>query len=372
MFAACAEHTLLRIDSRNPCTSMKTTSFVTATLLLSSFASAQILASDNFSYTGQLNANGWGSHSGTGFFVNANGSVATLQHGSGSREDVNLPFTALTATDVVFASFTMNVPSGNPVNPDAEGTYFVHFKDTGSAFRGRVGVLSPAAGGDFRLAVHADSANLGAGTAWPVELSFDTNYTVVFSWDAATGTSQLWLNPFNATAPSISHTGTVTGTLISQFALRQSNDHTGSVLIDDVVVGRSFNDAFCASPNSIPQLDTPDCSVATFSVTGSPLAGNQVNVTLTGASVPAIVLSTLNVDLPLLPLLACDCVLVPSPDITAFVSTLTLTVPATLPPSTRVFIQGGDLTSLPGAASPCDPGIGLFFGLTDAFCIVTG
>ena len=105
--------------------------------LLSATASAQVLATDDFSYTGSLTANGWAAHSGAGNKeIQSNGSFAILDFSPGSGEDVNLAFPPLTATEDVYASFTLNVPSGNPVNPDNNGSYFLHFKDAGFGRRG--------------------------------------------------------------------------------------------------------------------------------------------------------------------------------------------------------------------------------------------
>ncbi|MEZ6036183.1 MAG: hypothetical protein R3F29_01795 [Planctomycetota bacterium] len=343
-----------------------------AALAIPAALSAQVVASDNFSYVGDLTANGWTAHSGAGAkVIQANGSTARLDHSGGSGEDVNLAFAAFGATDVIYASFTLNVPSGNPVNPDSQGTYFIHFKDSGSAFRARTGVLSPAATGDFGLAINADSSNLGAGAIWPVDLAFDTDYTVVISWDAATDESKMWVNPFAETSPSVSHMGTLTGTLIESFCLRQSNDHTGFVDIDNVVVGHAFADVFCASPNSIVKLATPECAVATLDVTGSALAGGVISATVNGGTVPVVVLSTTNVNLPLLPFFGCDCLVVPSLDAIG-VGTYAIGLPATLPAGVQLFIQGVDLTATSGTASPCDFGAGLWLGLTDAACVVTG
>lgn len=350
-----------------------THSTLAASLLLTGVASAQVVASDNFSYVGPLTSNGWTAHSAGGNkVIMSNGSFATLDQSAGSGEDINLAFAPFGAADTVYASFTLNMPSGNPVNPDNQGLYFAHFKDLTTLFRARTGVLSPAAGGDFQLAINADNADLGLGAAWPIDLVFDTNYTVVISWNAATGESKLWVNPYAESSPSVSHTGTFTGTIIEQFALRQSNDYTGLNYIDDVVVGRTFADVVCASQGSISVLDTPDCAAATFAVTGSPFAGNTVTATVSGATgVPLVIAGASSVNVPLLGLFGCDCVLVPSFDALIVGASLPIALPPALPPGAILFLQGGDLTFASSVASPCDV-TGLFLGLTDAACIVTG
>ena len=226
---------------------------ITQTLVLAglaSMASAQVVATDDFAYVGALTANGWVPHSGAGNkVVMSDGSVATLEQSGGSGEDVSLVFAPFTATDTIYAKFDFTVLSGTPVNPDGSGLYFAHFKDANFAFRARTGVLSPAAAGDFVLAIHADNSNLGLGTAWATDLLFDTQYTVVISWDASTGTSNLWLDPVDMSSMSISHTGTFTGDLMEAFAFRQSNDYTGFIEVDNVVVGHTFDDV-CPSTSA--------------------------------------------------------------------------------------------------------------------------
>ena len=223
---------------------MKHVLSLVSAVAIASTASAQIYASDNFSYNGALTSNGWLAHSGAGNkVINANGSYATLDFSSGSGEDVNLPFTsgALGASDDVYASFTLNVPSGNPVNPDGNGSYCAHFKDSGFGFRGRFGLLSPAGSGDFTVAINTSSANLGAGGVWATDLSFDTNYTIIISYDAATGDSNLWVDPTSVSSTSVTANGSA-GTLIETVCLRQSNDHTGFIYISELVAGDTFGD----------------------------------------------------------------------------------------------------------------------------------
>jgi hypothetical protein len=221
---------------------MKPAITLVAILAAASAASAQTLASDDFAYTGALTSNGWTAHSGAGNkVINSNGSFATLEFSGGSGEDINLAFAAQTATDVTYASFTLNVPSGNPVNPDNNGSYFAHLKDASFGFRARTGLLSPSGSGDFGIGINASSSSIGNGAVWGSDLSFDTNYTIVISYDASSGDSSLWVDPTSSSSTSITHTGTA-GTLIDSVALRQANDHTGFIYVDDVLAGQSFND----------------------------------------------------------------------------------------------------------------------------------
>lgn len=86
------------------------------------------------------------------------------------------------------------------------------------------------------------------------DLDFDTWYRVVISWDAASGESELWLNPTVQTDPKITHTGGNTGDLIEAFALRQSNDYTGFQGIDNVFVGHTFGDVVVPEPATLVLL----------------------------------------------------------------------------------------------------------------------
>ena len=218
-----------------------------ASLTFAAAASAQVTGTDSFSYTGDLTSNGWTAHSGAGNKpINSDGSITTLDFSSGSGEDINLACAPFGDMATSYASFTLNVPSGNPVNPDNNGSYFAHLKDGGFGFRARTGLLSPAATGDFGIGINADSSSVGNGAVWAADLAFDTDYLVVISYDAATGTSNLWIDPASMASTSVSHTGTNVGTVIESFALRQSNDHTGFITVDNVVIGSSFDDVTVA------------------------------------------------------------------------------------------------------------------------------
>lgn len=318
-------------------------------LFFAGTAAAQVVASDDFVYVGDLTANGWAAHSGAGNkAIASDGSVATLDFSSGSGEDVNLPFAAFTAADTIYASFTLNVPSGNPVTPDNNGSYFAHLKDASFGFRGRVGLLTAVSTGDFTIGINADASSIGNGAVWGADLSFDTNYVIVFSWDATTGTSNLWVDPTAIGSTSISHTGTNTGTIIEQFALRQSNDHTGFIKIDDVVVGNDFADVSSASPanTNIPAGSPMGCNGALVHYTSSVsppspsspatwAAGSSAVLTVTNLD-PAINLGVLVFGQSALNLNLFGGDLIPSPDILVAVvgtggqASLSLVIPAGL------------------------------------------
>lgn len=206
------------------------------------------LVAETFTYPdGNLTANAaWTAHSGAGAKVIQVGlGKVTLQQSSGSGEDVNTPYTARTATDKTYACFTVSVPTATFTGQ----TYFAHFKDTGTLnFRARVFVVPPAAGGDYTLALSNDGAG-AAPVLWGADLTFGVDYTVVTSYNAATGGAELWVNPANEASTSISQAdGDGIGTLISTYAFRQATPASGAVnqIIDNLGVGTTF-DAACTS-----------------------------------------------------------------------------------------------------------------------------
>jgi hypothetical protein len=228
-------------------------------MLAAATTNAALLVHEDFSHpdgdlVGQTPTPGpgatWAAHSSGGTNpIQVTSGAAVLQQASGGREDANTSFATRSDTDTTYMRFDFSLPSGQTVDPDENGLYFAHLKDSGTAFRARVGVLSPTDGGDYKFAINASGSMLVDGTLWPSELSFDTTYTLVASYNAATGESKLWIDPVNESSSSVSNSaGGATGTLIEAFALRQSNDYTGSQIIDNLCVATSFNEALNCVP----------------------------------------------------------------------------------------------------------------------------
>ncbi len=325
---------------------MKTPLLIICSMTLAGAASAQVVTLDNFSIAGALTANGWTAHSGAGNkVIMSDGNVATLEFGSGSGEDVNLSFAPFSATATIYAAFTLNVPSGNPVNPDANGSYFAHVKAANNTFRARTGLLSPASAGDYGLGIHASGSSIGAGALWPADLLFDTDYEVVISYDAATGESKLWVDATLITDPSVSHTGT-SGTIIEQFALRQSGDHNGFITVDNVVVGGSFGDVTVVDPaNQFLRSDSQvgctgrplhftssmvpaDPTAAASWANGTTAAMTVINMD-PALNIGVLVFGSATINLPIF-----GGVLIPSPDVVQVVvgAAGSATVSVTIPP----------------------------------------
>lgn len=183
----------------------------------------------------------WAAHSGAGnkpIQVSA-GSISLDQSG-GSGEDVNTTFAPMAAGDKLYAGFDVMLPSGQTVNPDADGLYFAHFR-VSTTFRARVFIVAPSAGGDFGIAFDADSSS--PTVMWPVDLSFDTVYRIIVSYDFDTGDSQLWIDAAVESDLSVSDNAGSSGATIESFAFRQSTDYTGSQVIDNLLVSDVFDES---------------------------------------------------------------------------------------------------------------------------------
>ena len=204
--------------------------------LLAGSSFGAILATDDFSYTGALTANGWVNYSGTGS-ISSDGSVATVGTGA---EDISLGFSDQ-LTGNVFASFELTVDSLS-----SGGTYNFGFID-GSTMESRFGLV--ASGSGFALAVFGTgTSSLGSSS----ELAFSTSYFVTIGYNATTFTHSLWLDSdgSNEGSPDLTYNqGSNTG--IDGFFLRQAapfQDGSNTFDVDDLVVASTFGEAAPAIP----------------------------------------------------------------------------------------------------------------------------
>lgn len=204
-------------------------------------AHAGVLAGDTFTYAnGNLvGQGGWAAHSGAGSTpVQVLNTSAVLLQGSGTREDVNLPFAAIGAGTTVYAGFDFTNTGGN------QEVYFAHFLQGTSTFRSRI-FVTPGAGGDYTIGF-SDSATLNQ--TWASALAFGATYRVVTSYNFDTGASQLWINPVDASSTSLSVAGTA-GTPIAGYAFRQAAGNS-SQTIDNLVVATTFSEAAVPTPGT--------------------------------------------------------------------------------------------------------------------------
>ena len=253
---------------------MKTKSKLLGTVftigLLAFSARATIVLQDNFSYPDGVLTNEagitdgymfWTNHSGNADLVVSSGHAVIAGTSTVTGDDsaylTNWPYFANGLTNgtpvtALYASFTINLSS----LPTASGTYFAHFKDsgTGTAFRARIYALtSGAASGSYRVAI---ANNSGTQTNINTDLSLGTSYTLVVRYVLSTGIATLWLNPTSETNSNtaMSATGTDTPTTanaMSMFAMRQSTGE-GVTALDNLVVGTTFADVVPGSVDPPP------------------------------------------------------------------------------------------------------------------------
>ena len=253
-------------------TNLKTLATLTLLCLLAFGVRAGILFQDNFSYPDDTSLTNsafltdgyfvWFVHSGNNDLAVSGGHAViagTSLTGDDSAYLTNWPYYANGLTNgtpvtALYASFTINLSS----LPTAAGTYFAHFKDSGSgtAFRARIYVLTSGAGsGSYRVAI---ANNTGTQTNINTDLSLGTTYTLVVRYVLSTGIATLWLNPTseNNSSPTIAATGTdtpATANAMSMFAMRQLTGE-GAIALDNLVVGTSFGDVVPASAGLNPAL----------------------------------------------------------------------------------------------------------------------
>jgi hypothetical protein len=243
---------------------------VLALLLPTQDAVAVVLVHDQFLETGTLAGKtpmpgpgvAWNAGAQTGInavtVVNTssspvNNEVALIQTEAMNGEDIANVFADQSGTATTYARFDFSLPSADnttlPTDADilAEGLYFVTLRGSSASTtqRGRVGFVPPAVSG-YRMAINADNGNLVMGSVFPQDLAFDTTHRSVFSFDASTAKSKLWIDPTDESSANVEHTGAGTsiGTIINRIILRQHNSFNGKEFVDNVVVGTTFADVF--------------------------------------------------------------------------------------------------------------------------------
>jgi hypothetical protein len=147
---------------------------------------------------------------------------------------------------VLYSKFTLNYAS---LPTGSGGGYFAFFKEAGfSQFRARVfAKTNAAAAGKFRLAI----SNGGfTEQAYPMDLSLNTDYTVVTRFNTVSGIATLWVNPRNEASTSVSGIDYASPTDIYTYALRQDGrgGNIGTLSVDDLLVGTAFSDVLTVLP----------------------------------------------------------------------------------------------------------------------------
>lgn len=209
-------------------------------------ASASVVASETFSYAnGNLVGNGtWAAHSGAGSNpVQVVSQQAVLTQGAGSREDVNLPFTAIGAGQAIYASFDFTN------NGDSAAVVFAHFLQGTTNFRARAWITPALLGGNYTVGL-SDGSTIAA--TWAADLTYGTTYKAVIAYDFSSQVNRLWINPVDELSTNLSVTGTAGSSAIAAFALRQAGT-ASTQTIDNLVIGTTFGDVI-PTPASLSLL----------------------------------------------------------------------------------------------------------------------
>ncbi|MEO1032199.1 MAG: lamin tail domain-containing protein [Bacteroidota bacterium] len=260
---------------------MKKLYFLALAILMTSFTYAQVLSED-FDYGnsgGDLTAvssGNWNSHSGTTAvaYVAAPTSLSMTDYPSSgvgghitltgsNSQDVNSAFTEIT-TGTVYGSALVNLTSVG------SGNYFMHFNSSG--FRARVGAQDNGMG-DVLFGIGTDSSTLTYGTT---AYSLNTTYLLVFSYEIATGVSNLYVlsavTPTEPMTPEATNTGG-TGTAINAISFRQSSN-IPNILIDGVRVSTTWNEIMNDSACGV------SLGTATYTCTSNTVGDNNDTVTI--------------------------------------------------------------------------------------------
>lgn len=130
-------------------------------------------------------------------------------------------------------------------NAPSSANYFAHLRPGATNpnnFRSRLYVGEVAGFTSFTFAISATSSGTTPPVYWPTALNFGQVYTVVHSYDAATGEAKLWVNPVSEASASVSSAaGAAAGEIIDQYAFRQSTS-TVVQYCDDLKVGQTFEE----------------------------------------------------------------------------------------------------------------------------------
>lgn len=241
-----------------PCLPPSPTACLSLLLLAPSLASlqAELLLTEPFAYPDgplvDVSGGRWATHSGTAGQVNVRAEAVDLT--DQESEDVNLalPSSPLPASSdaVLYAAFTVNFTA----LPRGTGTFFAHFKDGTTGFRGRLfATTAGAAEGRLRVGIAEAAAS---PTLLETDLGLQTDYTLVCRYEVATARSTLWVNPTQEGDPGVMAGDDGTPIAVHAFALRQSlssGNSMGTLTVDDLRVATSFAELF-APPGDVPSI----------------------------------------------------------------------------------------------------------------------
>jgi MYXO-CTERM domain-containing protein len=205
-------------------------------------ARGTVLLSDDFSYSdGDLttqSGGAWANHSGSGTFVQVNSGQIQLNHGSGSREDVNRTVSSAQTTGTVYAGFDFSVSASGTIG-GGDYEYFAHFWQGSTSFFGRMDIVNPSGGGDYTVGISTDGGT--ADSTWATDLTFDTVYRAIIGFDLDVDQAQLWIDPTSPSSTSILGDDDNTSRTLNAFGFRQSTSSVNeSITIDNLSVATEF------------------------------------------------------------------------------------------------------------------------------------
>jgi hypothetical protein len=217
---------------------------------------AEVLVNEPFAYPDgplvEVSSGLWSTHSGTAGQVNVRAGAVDLT--DQASEDVNLALLSgplpASSDAVLYAAFTVNFTA----LPRGTGTFFAHFKDGTTGFRGRLfAATTGAAEGRLRVGI----AEAATTPVWlETDLDLQTAYTLVCRYEVATAHSTLWVNPTHESDPGVVAGDDGTAIAVHSFAFRQSlsgGNSMGTLTVDDLRVATSFAELF-APPGDAPAI----------------------------------------------------------------------------------------------------------------------
>lgn len=238
------------------------------------YCRSAVLLNEPFDYPDgslvELSDGKWVTHSGTTGEVNVESGRVNLDQNE--SEDVNAPlagqpYPATGATNIFYAGFTLRFTS----LPGASGTYFAHFKDSSTGFRGKLWAFTDGAEpGAFRLGI---SSAANSPVAGPTDLTLNVDYQIVVRLvNGNSPVATFWIAPQNENSPGISSTDSASEFSVVSFAFRQS-DGEGTLQIDNLKVATTFAEVISTNSISAPYIITQpenqtvaEGATATFSV----------------------------------------------------------------------------------------------------------
>ncbi len=202
----------------------------------------------------------WNDHGGGGFLprIDVQGGAAVVKT-SGS-EDANRSAGVVQPLDSTWyyaAKVTVN-DLRSDTNDALNNDYFMHFYEDNFQYRTRAYVADPNANDPTKFTFGLSATSGGQVSQFGTDFDFGTQYLIVGSYDNATGTSNLWVNPVDESSPSITDTDIGAAFVQTQgLALRQdffSNVDSYEVLVDAVALGDTFHDVVAGA--CIPEPST--------------------------------------------------------------------------------------------------------------------